>query len=40
MRKHFNCDSLIGAPLENDGGSGTGGSHWEKDIFYNEYMSG
>jgi len=26
--------------LEDGGGSGTGGSHWEKRIFMNEYMTG
>ena len=38
-RKHFNCPSLTGVPLENEGTSGSLGSHWEKDIFYNEYMT-
>ena len=26
--------------LENDGGSGTAGSHWERSVIYNEYMVG
>ena len=38
-RNHFNCPSLTGVPLENEGTSGSLGSHWEKDIFYNEYMT-
>ena len=28
-RKHFNCDSLEGVPFENQGGSGSAGTHWE-----------
>ena len=35
----FNCLSLNGVPLENNGGDASKGSHWEKDIFYNEYMT-
>ena len=29
---YFNCSSLIGVELENQGTSGTAGSHWEKRI--------
>eukprot|EP01124_Arcella_intermedia_P022364 TRINITY_DN3312_c0_g1_i1.p1 TRINITY_DN3312_c0_g1~~TRINITY_DN3312_c0_g1_i1.p1 ORF type:complete len:800 (-),score=81.02 TRINITY_DN3312_c0_g1_i1:43-2442(-) len=32
--------SVDGAALEDGGGSGTAGSHWEKRIFMNEYMTG
>ncbi|KJH53658.1 hypothetical protein DICVIV_00086 [Dictyocaulus viviparus] len=32
-RKHFDCDSLEGAELESQGGTGTAGSHWEKRLF-------
>lgn len=32
-RKHFNCPYLDGAELEDEGGSGTAGSHWESRIF-------
>ena len=39
-REQFGCASLNGAEIENQGGSGTAGSHWEKRIFMNEYMSG
>lgn len=39
-RTYFNCPTLIGAPLEDDGGSGTAGSHWEKASFGNEVMTG
>ena len=31
-RDHFNCSSLAGLELENQGGSGTALSHWEKRI--------
>lgn len=39
-RNHFNCPSLTGAKLENDGQQGTLGSHWEKEQWMNEYMTG
>ncbi|EKX40497.1 hypothetical protein GUITHDRAFT_75595, partial [Guillardia theta CCMP2712] len=39
-KHHFDCDSLIGAELENGGGTGTRLSHWEKRVFMNEYMTG
>ena len=28
-RLHFNCENLEGIPLENQGGDGSAGSHWE-----------
>lgn len=31
-RKHFNCDLLEGAELEDQGGDGTALTHWEKRI--------
>jgi hypothetical protein len=37
-KEHFNCSS--GVELENGGGNGTQGSHWEKRILNNEYMTG
>ena len=37
-KKHFNCDSLDGIPLENDGGSGSAGSHWEANYMFGDYM--
>ncbi len=40
VQQHFNCQNIPGAELEGDGGSGTAGSHWEKRIFDNEYMTG
>ncbi|WKY08682.1 hypothetical protein Q1695_007870 [Nippostrongylus brasiliensis] len=39
-RRWFNCPSLKGAEIENQGGPGTQGSHWEKRLFEHEAMSG
>ena len=39
-RTHFGCSSLNGVEVENGGGSGTAGSHWEQRIFGNEMMTG
>uniref|UniRef100_A0A915HSS1 Leishmanolysin-like peptidase n=1 Tax=Romanomermis culicivorax TaxID=13658 RepID=A0A915HSS1_ROMCU len=39
-RQHFNCSTLIGAELENQGSQGTAGTHWEKRVFENEGMAG
>ncbi|KHJ48373.1 hypothetical protein D918_01644 [Trichuris suis] len=38
VRSYFNCSDAEGAELENDGGFGTAGSHWEKRLF--GYFSG
>ncbi|CAD8097701.1 unnamed protein product [Paramecium sonneborni] len=40
VQYHFNCTSLLGLQMENDGGSGTKGSHLERSLFYNEIMTG
>ena len=40
VRKHFGCDSLEGAQLEDGGGAGTAVSHWEMRWFRDEYMTG
>ena len=37
-RKHFNCDSLDGVLLENQGSSGSAGSHWEARIMLGDFM--
>ena len=37
-RKHFNCDSLDGVLLENQGASGSAGAHWEARIMLGDYM--
>ena len=39
-RKYFNCPTLEGVELENQGGEGTAGSHWEARILLGEYMNG
>ena len=39
-KKHFGCDSLIGVELEDQGGEGTSGSHWESRILFGDYMIG
>jgi leishmanolysin len=39
-KKHYNCDSIDGVELENQGGSGTSGSHWEARIMLTDYMIG
>ncbi|EDO33070.1 predicted protein, partial [Nematostella vectensis] len=40
VQDHFNCSSLEGAELENQGGPGTELAHWEKRVFENEGMTG
>jgi len=39
-RKHFGCESLEGAELEDQGEIGTRFTHWEKRVFENEAMTG
>jgi len=39
-QKHYNCPTLQGVELEDYGGSGTAGSHWELRMVQNEYMAG
>ena len=39
-KKHFNCENLDGIPLENQGGAGTIGSHWEASYMYGDIMVG
>ena len=31
-KQYFGCESLVGVQLEDQGDSGTAGSHWEKRI--------
>ncbi|GBP23418.1 Leishmanolysin-like peptidase [Eumeta japonica] len=40
VREHFNCSTLEGAELEDQGGDGTAITHWEKRVFENEAMTG
>ena len=37
-RNHFNCSRLNGAPIEDDGGSGSAGAHWEEHHLHTEIM--
>jgi leishmanolysin len=39
-KEFFQCSTMTGVEIEDQGGPGTGGSHWEKRILYTEYMSG
>lgn len=39
-KEYFNCSSITGIPLEDSGGGGTAGSHFEKTYFLNELMVG
>ena len=39
-RKYYNCSEIDGVELEESGGSGTAGSHWEARILLGEYMNG
>jgi len=36
LQSYFGCYTLEGGYLENEGGSGSAGSHWERQIFFNE----
>ena len=39
-KKYFNCENINGVELENFGGDGTAGSHWEARILLGDYMNG
>jgi len=39
-RIHYGCSTIEGLELEDDGGSGTVGSHWEERIMSGEVMNG
>ena len=36
--QHFGCSSIIGVELENQGGEGSAGSHWEARVMLGDYM--
>lgn len=38
-KSYFGCPSITGIPLENNGGSGSASSHWEKTFLPQEYMN-
>lgn len=40
MREHTGCESMSMIPMEDDGGGGTAGSHWEIRLFTDEMMNG
>ena len=37
-KRHFGCDKIMGIPLENYGGQGSAGSHWETRYMLGDYM--
>jgi hypothetical protein len=37
-KKHFNCDLIDGLELENQGGDGSAGSHWEARLMLGDFM--
>lgn len=37
-KKHFNCSTLQGVEVEDQGGSGSAGAHWESRIMLGDYM--
>lgn len=37
-RSYFNCPTLRGVEIEDEGGPSSQGSHWEKRILYNEVL--
>ena len=39
-KKYYNCPDIDGVELEDYGGSGTAGSHWEARILLGDYMNG
>ena len=39
LRKHFSCQNIPGALLENDGGNGSINSHFERRVFLYEVMT-
>jgi len=40
VKAQYGCADDVGGEMENYGGSGTAGSHWEKRTVNNEFMSG
>lgn len=40
VQAHFGCSNTsVGAAIEDEGGSGSLGSHWERKVFYDDYMT-
>lgn len=38
VRNYFGCSTIEGAYLENQGDSGSKGSHFERRVFFNEVL--
>ena len=38
-RSYYNCSDILFLPLEDEGGSGSAISHWERSQFNNEIMT-
>ncbi|EGR34159.1 leishmanolysin family protein, putative, partial [Ichthyophthirius multifiliis] len=38
-KKYYGCEYLPGMPLEDQGGNGSAGSHWEQTAIADEYMN-
>lgn len=39
VKRYFNCPTIEGMYLENQGAEGSKGSHWETDLISNEIMT-
>jgi leishmanolysin len=39
-KRHFNCKDIDGLELENQGGAGTAGAHWEMRLMAGDFMIG
>lgn len=38
-KSFYNCPTIESVPLEDEGGPGSAQSHWERSIFYDEFMT-
>ena len=39
-RTYFNCPNVVGVEMEDEGGAGSAGSHWERRIVPEDIMMG
>ena len=39
-KQYFSCGDIQGVELENQGGDGSAGSHWERTVLFNEMFDG
>lgn len=37
-KKHYSCDNVAGVELENQGGDGSAGAHWESRVMLGDFM--